>query len=702
MNKILLPKNNSIWGVIINPQSSNTYRHALSFDTKQLKEQFIGQELFGSSSYDWKAELDKQPSISIPEQDGKNITVRVQREQYPNYSFDELLNKDFLILLTELNGTKKYKYYAISSATVKGQIIEYKAELDIFFTYDVKDMFNDKPIKINQAMYDRYKKENNTIIPNFNGDFYLPLGTADQRKTPLYNNEMFDNLANGTAVLNGDILKPIPTQLKIVKANGDDYTAEQAKPLLEHILNIKWDILGYSSFDDNAASVTLYNNVVIPYFVCAFPVLKTKKPNEQEDKHNFNEVHVSIFTDDTYTTQQTTQRIDLTKEDMYKVITHPQSIKSFRYLSPLPPFWNLIRSGNQGRVRIDGRKLYFEIVLVTDDKATLGLIQIPNVSRHSVSFENFYTYFWNLPPLKFIDKVFPNPPQNINDINQLKNIDNEIKLNFYPYKFFRYSNGTANYFDIEPQYLFDNTLTTYNDFAYLSETWNMNTIIQFYKTNQDIDAMKQYEQQDNYFKDYMSYSLPTSTSAWSNYLQENQAQQTAGWLNRGIGVISGLGIAAATGGIGAAVGLSIAAKSVTDISSQIAQYKDIKNTPNTTQNTGSTLLIDNGIKNLNLTVSEYKILPIHQELVFQHFYQFGYNYNGLLFNINNLLKTRYYFNFIEAPETFENISLQANADIKQIINDTLAKGLTIWHVRDLTTFKGIKNYDYENVEMSII
>ena len=64
------------------------------------------------------------------------------------------------------------------------------------------------------------------------------------------------------------------------------------------------------------------------------------------------------------------------------------------------------------------------------------------------------------------------------------------------------------------------------------------------------------------------------------------------------------------------------------------------------------------------------------------------------------LRSRYYYNYIKTIEA--NIKTNIDSDYRDRIQNIFDNGVCIWHYRTPNTFKGVNNYNYENVEMSII
>lgn len=98
-----------------------------------------------------------------------------------------------------------------------------------------------------------------------------------------------------------------------------------------------------------------------------------------------------------------------------------------------------------------------------------------------------------------------------------------------------------------------------------------------------------------------------------------------------------------------------------------------------------------------MRLDKYRIQTNFRQLVYQYFLHFGYKCQCIK---TPNLKSRYYYNFIKTT----NVELASNIDQEYIdeIKTIYDKGITFWHYRDATTFKGVGNYEYENCEMSIL
>ena len=202
-------------------------------------------------------------------------------------------------------------------------------------------------------------------------------------------------------------------------------------------------------------------------------------------------------------------------------------------------------------------------------------------------------------------------------------------------------------------------------------------------------------EQSLYFDGNM-YELPLLTDAWLTYLLNNKNSLVTGNATSAISTIGGLLLGFASGGVGLAVAGSTALSYGTQIANQIAQIKDIKNKPDELRNVTNDISIE-AIKGMNLKYKKYQIHNQFRERIFNYFYHYGYL--AQYFNTPNI-KSRYYFNYIKTvgANIISNID---NSYIEQI-QSIFDNGVTIWHYRDMKTWHGIGNYNYENVENNIV
>ena len=728
MSKILLSNINSLWGVIINPNASNIYRHILSFDSPELKTSFISKYLFNDENY--KDLLALQPEISLTQKTSLNAEFKVSITDYPNETFDSLLNKDFAIVLE--NGIEKF--YTLVGERV-GQIVKYTAELDIFFTYDVKnEIFNDKEFNVSRAMYDRFYVNS---LRKWDYKIY-----EKYYDNPLFSAENFD----------GDIEK----NLEPVSSKGENLTHDFEPYISSSILSdirpytrgvnkavqrTRWNLIFRKAGTDINESFWDYNDYggdsESSFFLknhpeSKFPYIATVIPNS-----------ATWYDDDTRTTYHVRywgQIIDprYPGDDLHPMdvldIKNPNTMKNTYTILPFDPFNEDIKNvkidiyektiNDDGSVYIGVKFIFLESNNGDLGSGLLGRWRTYKTPPPIAIERNAYNIaVTNSKQTDYYFKTSMSPLPNKDFINSLTinsplNLENEIKTLGNPYRKFTILSPSKNQYDLNPFLFLKNTPIEYKrSFLYIPELWgyymqfkNYNKIL----TSNEPDDMT--TQLNWHFEDYANYSLPTETDKYEEFLIRNKSQINNNLLskktNLGLGVLtSAVGIAGTvlTGGVtaiasaGAIIGgITNAVKASNSIKQDLAMLADLKRTPNTIEGIGSTGIADFAIKNINPSILEFRLPLQMRNRIQTFFYQHGYNWNNRLENWNNIFNKRYYFEYFELNGIFENIKLQAAADVKQLINDTFEKGITIWHVRDLTTFKGIKNYKYENLEMVLV
>lgn len=191
--------------------------------------------------------------------------------------------------------------------------------------------------------------------------------------------------------------------------------------------------------------------------------------------------------------------------------------------------------------------------------------------------------------------------------------------------------------------------------------------------------------------------LPLINDAWKQYEIANKASLRSGLLVKTDMLLAGAVLGAATGGIGLAAAGAATIGFGGQIANQLIQHQNIKQTPDDLKSSGDDLGIKYVKDKLYLIYEKYEIESSYKQRLFNYFKHYGYKCND--FKVPNL-KTRYYYNYIKTI----GCNIDSNIDNKYItrIREIFDKGITLWHYRDDTTFKGIENYDYENVEMSLI
>lgn len=290
-------------------------------------------------------------------------------------------------------------------------------------------------------------------------------------------------------------------------------------------------------------------------------------------------------------------------------------------------------------------------------------------------------------PLNWVDINFNfDMPVKPTSYNVLKNIKCETKLFTQPYKNIRLEkNGVYHNYGYEN---FDDSI---NFKYYLSIGFQGNEIFVPVKyLGKDIDreeALQNSSQND----------LILRTDAWQNYELNNKASMNGGLIAGAVQTAASIGLGVATGGIGLAVAGGQALSFAGQIAGEMLKREDIKNQPDEIKPNSMDTILNHLIENTTISCTIVELEISIQNAIFNYFYHYGYKCND--FKKPNV-RSRYYFNYIKTIGA--NIKSNIDADYKAEIASIFDKGITIWHYRDATTFKGVNNFEYENAEITLI
>lgn len=273
-------------------------------------------------------------------------------------------------------------------------------------------------------------------------------------------------------------------------------------------------------------------------------------------------------------------------------------------------------------------------------------------------------------------------------INNPKNINYEPKLNTNDYSYYEVELGSQK-LKLNKEDLPANTLQLEFNSSYSVKNGRAIIPLNYKGQARNLNDMLAYDSTTN--------EMALRTDTWLNYLENNKASMISGFVTGAIQTATGIGIGLATGGIGLAVAGTQALNYAGGIANSIAQINDIKNKPDEVKNTALDLVLDYSTKDLYLTLNNYDIRPQFKSKVFNYFYHYGYKCND--FKKPNT-RSRYYFNYIKTIGA--NIKTNIDADFRAEIENAYNNGITIWHYRTAGTFKGINNYNYENVETNLL
>lgn len=361
----------------------------------------------------------------------------------------------------------------------------------------------------------------------------------------------------------------------------------------------------------------------------------------------------------------------LSVNSMYQVLVDDPSILGL-YITPVLPYGisvdsNLNVSYDPSKVEINIESL----TTITDYKyisinlATFDYID-NDLTYRSLNKSTWLAYTPNL------------------QITADASINNESKLFTYPYMYYELTDFQSEPCIYYNEYMPDSFNLNY--VSSLSDSFKIRYYIENYNNSPDAKNYCYISQSNN--------ELPLINDAWKNYLQN---RRTTGITGLFVNTFEGLTKTGAFAWAGMPVaGVASSAGVIGNIINFIGKEQQIKKIPDNIKqygNNGNFAIVDD---NIFPRITLYAIQDQFKNVIYLFFQKYGYKCNES--KVPNT-QSRYYYNYIQTS----GCEIESNIDQEymDIIKGIYDKGITIWHYRDSNTFKGIGNYDYENVEMSI-
>ena len=302
-------------------------------------------------------------------------------------------------------------------------------------------------------------------------------------------------------------------------------------------------------------------------------------------------------------------------------------------------------------------------------------------------------------------------------LGALKNYKYESKLHDYPYRTIMFTSNLFNPYEIKP-HLVDIGQITENKVelsAFTPVTAGGSFYLYSNGYKEDQDQVSTLERQ---FENG-SMDIPNTSSAYSNYMSTQKAQ-TAVNLNtkllnaklqpymgmaqamvNGTGIIGRLSGMATAGAFGAFNGLKDQRQAINE---NLAMKQDLTSTPNSLKSAGGDLLTRIGVANKPYVYGgTMEITPEYKQLIGDYFHMYGYKQSKLM-KIN--LRSRYFYNYIKTIGA--NIQLKRDIRVNiptaymEEIKGIFDNGVTLWHMDRREYKTRIGNYQFDNVEMSIV
>lgn len=644
MSKILIPKNNFPGGVIVNPQSGNVYRHVLSFEDEDIKAKWIGLNLFDDENFDYRTEIDngiEKPFTIINDLNGQ-VSINTSNE----LTLQRLLSVDFLIIKEADN---IYFYSVIDNDRTTEQnntTVTLSLEIDIFFTYDVKTLFNDNKIMIERAHINRYDL---LFTPN-----------RDQQ----IKNEFFD--------------EQVTTYTDDVDGLEVEYSTEAVEPSAGNRNNINgslnagvwWEIYVMRNPDDtvpdgngnNLDPRISFGDITMPYQVYLAPSdnpVKIQNPDTIfKPKWDFKTLYDKLIKSGLNIIGVIPkQSYPLGSNNSYTTgaggafnnagdIIIPQNI-GLRFDADIGEYYIYNAKENQSSVPLATKII---------DKTISGVDKFAYIDPYHVVTSDEYEYF---------EPILTRAPYTE---YYLKNFTEYQRIDLF-------------------RLLNEGEHNNYSFFVYSSFDSEVSEELFILKNSKE--NLIDYSVNSNYVG-----SLPVSVDKEADYVANNRASYLNDKFKLGLPSISGLSQGVFSGG-----GPLNMFESTFNKDFYIGN-QDRKNANALVKNNNAiSMLIIKKFYSGGFQLITARPRPNEFKTLFDYFQQKGVSLNTFE-NINDYLKTRYWWNYIQAPKSYEIIKLPLSTKMKLIIDSSINEGITIWNVRS-DNYNEITPsfYKYNNTEM---
>lgn len=297
--------------------------------------------------------------------------------------------------------------------------------------------------------------------------------------------------------------------------------------------------------------------------------------------------------------------------------------------------------------------------------------------------------------LQYIDiKAMLNIPTPSFTNKTARDIKYETKLYTHPYQYVTLDDDQIEPLVLKPQYFGNlNTRVRFN------QAIGVNPIVKYY-----VDDYKGDTGNDTTLINNTLNDLTVASSKLADYLAQNKASATTGLATSiGIDLVASFARTAIGKSTGNPFAISNAISDIQGIAHRInnenSKRQDLAQGSLNFKAKGNNIYayVQQYGKNTGVKVRKYSISENFMRFVYNYFYHFGYATND--FKIPDV-KSRYYFNYIQIPDV--NIKSKIDNEYIQKLKSIYAQGITFWHYRDESTWLGVDDYTYENVEMNLI
>lgn len=651
MEKVLLTLFNSDWGTIINPIAEDRVEHTIYLENEQEKDLFISNELFGGK--DWKTLIEtKGQRFNLTSGDMRTIEFTYDLSNLSAAEKERTYQSDTAVVKTK---TGEYKVFAIALENIENNNARFSGSLDKYITYPAGETFKGTAM-FERAMVDRFKNGDTS-----KWDFENPFNKSVE--------PLFERFGQQIPVDTQDIVYNFENSLNM--------TGIKLKNL-SHIINRIWVYFYFTQDFTFGDKHSMYldtddrsKNLTLPYRVIVAPLEPLTvilNGNEFEwSAKNLYEIAQWV-------------------EEPTNINFHISNVPPYRAVdAPLPINEESVIDGVTGALY---RNIKFETITI--DEGTYALATV----KGSFGDENI-----------FIDGLIEESPitkpvtESIG-INELRNFRNEPKLLDENITTYILKSINSEGFTYKPYLTETQPTLVKTGLSHSPEIYKSFSLIKWGKYNVD--------NVNNFLAiTAVDYKLPLNTDAWVEAQRSKgnqmgvQMASAATQFIPSVGANAGIGIKGSSAGVGVSFGTDNIIGGALGIAGEIARRKDLKNTPDQVRGAVPETLIDWALTKLAEKFIINQVDEPELQQASDIVYQFGHAIYKV-YDINIALRNRYRFNFVKAVGVFNNINKDLSPALKQSFDSDFRIGITFWRYNFGKNWEGIKNYKYDNTEISLL
>ena len=601
-----------------------------------------------------------------------------------------------------VTSTSKTFYYFITNVTILNHsnadymiTCKYDLELDVIATYQNEFMNSIKnyPVEVERKHCQRFPIGSGSALP-YCSDMML--------------NEEYIGQCNP------NIIKKVVTP----NMNIENLSVTNVEDNRLKLKDIKWLYISASSFSQLNYKMEGYNGLKIPNVTIIIPLVTTFKmtwdglgtPISINVEKWINEYYDNVGN---YTAKISPYPPFNSFPNANITLTYGTDLYGRTTSELTLDFGDDVTSLGSGTYLLDVDETELYLFVMSDDKSVLIL-----------NNQNGTNYRYNYVPLTEVKSSKPTTSTSRDELY-------EVKMLFSPYTKYIMSAQYGIQQEIHPESAFsqhkpksasikmyntdENSITyTYFSFLVTATAYGGDLTFSAFPTFATLgtNTSTYYRSINRGFINSPSYIYPIGSDALKTFQQTQQSSFTTQKVGQTIGGVLSVagGIAGILTGHAVAGGLAIAggvASIGKSISTSYAKYDDLANTPDTMSNVGANAVHDYAVGNtLHPYLVVYELSSSEKEMVFDYFYEYGYNvqrccyFNTELYpsdyNDNNWVDsrifTRYTFNYVKLSEDITNKITDNTIPfiVKQKLSNIFKDGIRLWMFLDKTTIGNIQ------------